>query len=763
MTDPERLQTRIATIWRPGYASNPVAVYSNRLSDATDSPLLQPGDTILVSCGYGFDQNNDPVLLTFGDQEAWPIRIKPGITIKEYINGTYNAPAVIAAPLSNLPASGVPLILFTDNGGVGWNAADPTSQLIGVDLIGGDIGALVKSENGSAVVAVVEDVSFIRNRVGLQVEATGLLTLPVTIRDCTIASSVPATYHLLRLNPYEVGMRFWSLDSSSTDHPRIEAEIINLQTAGGYSSANMNPIGKLSGSTEACDLAGYTPASGSQGSFTRIVEVGVRGNVYRPEYLEPPSASKQAVSAVKLSVNGGILDGRASADSNDSGNGWDVGIYAVADTPVGAVDDVLNYTSWFDISTSGTLIQNCRASGIYVQTNTGTRGHLTMNNQSVVQKTGVQLASTAQDILYSGVHAVAKRSYLTVKGDTMMIRDNVGNGLLCYSPGNTFAPVPKGLFLGFKRVGIHDNGRCGVRMEAGITHGGGGTFPRVSGAVVGGTQVSVASNVSLVSASATPLIGDFPLQGQGYLNRCVISGGGDGTYGLYFKLRGNSLLTAGDDPLDFSAIALRAVNTYVWGFAQGGVYAELERHDALESGPTLLTPLVHCTIADNPAFSVDIKEVPNANCRYYRDDPTGEYLNTMFVHSIFDTRGANPDFGPNLDPATGGANWRYDDGTGSHLLDLDFPHLASIRAFLTNSILFGSGTTSVSVAYEGTPAGLNPDQWFLDSFSASAPLTVVEAYLNAGGDLAEDVVDIEAFPRNPMPTTQRNKGGEEDH
>lgn len=344
----------------------------------------------------------------------------------------------------------------------------------------------------------------------------------------------------------------------------------------------------------------------------------------------------------------------------------------------------------------------------------------------------------------------------------MMSRDNAGNGFLCYSPGNPIAPVPMGLFLGLKRVGIHDNGRSGLRVESAISHGGGATFGRVSGAVVGGTQISLSSNRSLVQSATTPLIGDLPLQGQGYLNRCVISGGGEGTYGIFLKVRGNSGVDPDDDAADFAALALRAVNTYVWGFSSGGIYAELERHMADESGPTLLAPIVHSTIVDNPSYSIDIQEVPDANCRYYWDDPTGEYLNTMLVNSIFDTRSANPDLGPNLDPA-GGARWAWDTGAGTHQTDKDLPHLASIRAdsaYQQIENIYFSSTAIVS--YEGAPAGLNPDQWYLDYPNADAGLTLVAPYLNAGGDLTEDGADIEGKLRKAFVTQQRNKGGEED-
>lgn len=380
-----------------------------------------------------------------------------------------------------------------------------------------------------------------------------------------------------------------------------------------------------------------------------------------------------------------------------------------------------------------------------------------------MSNTGIQLSVNSNDTLFSGVHAVAKRSYLTVKGDTMMTKDNRGNGVLCYSPGNSAAEVPMGLFLGLKRVGIHDNGRCGIRVESALQHGlGGGAFDRTSGAVVGGTQTIASSNRSLTNSSSTPLIGDLPLQGQGYLNRCVISGGGDGTYGLYYKVRGNSGVDPDDDPAEFSAIALRAVNTYVWGFANGGVFAELERNTLNESGPTLLTPLVHCTVVDNPAFSVDIREFQNPVCRYFWSDPTGEYLNTMFVHSIFDTRSGNPDLGPNMDPASG-QRWAWDNGQGTHLTNLDMPHIASVRA-VSQYVPMGSEPYSTVdiVTYEGAPSGINPNQWFLDFPNALPELTTVADWLNAGGDLSEDGADIEGKLRFPFSTHMRNKGGEED-
>lgn len=391
--------TRLWAIYRPSTQSYVDIGTDRPLTQAADSPDLQPGDIIYVSCGYGGFPAN--LVVSFGSDETWPIKIKPGVTVRGVLNPSYNAPIMITATAANPTAVDTPLFQFID-APPGWNAADPTSKLIGVGLVGGEVGVLVKSKYGGSVDVELEDVKFSRQRVGVQVEADGAQTIPITVRDCTISSVFPATFHPLDLRLFEVGMRFWSLSDEVLDEGLTIGDIINLQIVGDYPASIMNPIEKLTGSPEQVDLKEYVPASG------------------------------------------------------------------------------------------------------------------------------------------------------------------------------------------------------------------------------------------------------------------------------------------------------------------------------------------------NP-----------------------EYLNTMFVNTIFDTQSANPDFGPNLDSASA-QNWLYDTGAGTHQLDLDKPHIASIRAELLYHPLSGFDTTDDDVAYEGFPAGLNPDQWFVDFASALSSITSVAPYLNAGGDLTEDSSDIEAKIRRPVTTQQRNKGGEED-
>lgn len=367
-------QTRIVTIWRPSTQTAVKVFIDDPISDAANDPLLQPGDIIFASCGYGGNSGNQEVV-QFGIDESWPIEIKPGIAIRGYVNPTYNAPIMITATASNPPPAGVPLVRFVD-APAGWNAPDPQAELKGLYVVGGDIGVQVASASGNSLDVLVEDVVFSRNRTALQ--------------------------------PLEVGLRFWSLAAASGgDSARIDAELINFQTVGGFPSSIMNPIGKLAGSPEPCDLANYQPASGGVGTFTRLVEVGTRGLAGRLEYPELPNTTKQTVCSVRLSLDGGVLDGKAAPGSS---RGWDVGIYAVADYADVAAGLKFNYTSWFEVETNGSVVDNCRAAGIYVQTNTDTRGHLSMNNQTIVRNTGVHLSGNTSDVLHSGVHAVAKRS-----------------------------------------------------------------------------------------------------------------------------------------------------------------------------------------------------------------------------------------------------------------------------------------------------------------------------------------------------------------
>lgn len=351
-----------------------LTITDSPITDAARWPGLLPGDIIYASCGYGANGG----VVAFGEDEAWPIELRPGVSLCGYTNPVYGAPVMIAVQPSNPLPQDLPMVRFVDAPG-GWSAPDPTAKLKGMYLVGGDLGVLVKAKGGGAVDAEIEEVVFSRNRTAVQVEGSGAWTLPVVIRDCSISATFPQTFAAADVKPFEVGIRLWSRYSQA-DYARVEADLINFQTVGSFASAIMHPIGKLAGSPEPCDLAGYQPVTGGQGNFTRIVEIGTRGNPSRLEYVAPPNPTKQDVNAVVLSVDGGVLDGAATSDSTRIDDGWDVGIYAVADIADSQQDIKFNYTSWFDITTNGTLVDNCRATGIYVQTNTDTRGHLAMNN-----------------------------------------------------------------------------------------------------------------------------------------------------------------------------------------------------------------------------------------------------------------------------------------------------------------------------------------------------------------------------------------------
>lgn len=713
------------------------------------------GYTLNISCNrIPLNSQTGDIYVISGVTEVLPLVIKPGIIVKEYIKPFVNAPTTFGS-WASAPTT-TPFFTFVDATQPGYSGP---AKIEGFSFLGGDT-PFSFTATGSIEV-LIQNCEFVGNGVAVDVSATASDDIKVGIVNCTVMDSYYSytTHTPIQYTPCRVGFRFKSEGTTAAANPLITAEIVNLEVSGLFQSGFLNPTAPISLSTEGCDIVQYSSAGGGSGVFSRLVEVHTKGNVSRLEFT--PTFSQNLIPAVDLKVSGGVFDGNAALNTD---RGWDVGIYAIAEGLNNSGGTVNNYANRFSVEVTGTIIEDFRAAGIYAQVGEDTRGHVNIHGQAEIRRTGVQNASSSDDILYSAVHAVARLGYLSLLTNRALIRDNLGNGVLCFSPGTGLAPVPNGLYLGMKQTGVHGNGGSGIVLDAGAQHA---NYPQIKGAMVGGTRdLTSTGQMSLVKNGAKPTDGALPHQGQGYINGCAISANG-GRYGVLVRARGNSMVGFNDVVEKFSAASCRIVNSYVWGFGLGGYYAELGRFDLLQTGPTLLVPVVHSTIVNNPAFSVDIKEL-NAGVayRYYRDDPVGgEYLNTMFVHSIFDTRSASTDFGPNLDPF-GAAEWTTDNGlgtgTGSHIENHDKPHVASIRALLTNGSFGMLSYTDKNPIYQGSPSGIFPDQWYMDQGS-DITLRRVANFLNAGLDFTgEDLADIQNMPRNSMPTDLRDKGGEQD-
>lgn len=718
------------------------------------------GYTIHVGCNtYPLNDPNSSQAEVVGDnQEIWPIQLPPGISLEGYHTGV---PAGFGA--TGAFPTNEPFIRFVDAPNANYFGP---AKVTGFHFLGGQSALDFDATNGdSPLEVVVKGCTFVRNGVGVDASAvSGVIgggaskEHRIRIEDCAVKDSHYGLHHPVQYSPCGVGFRFKAEGTTPEADPLLVAEVINLTVSGAFPASIMGAIGPIS-AADGSDLAGYSPASGPIGHFTRLIEVDSGGTPNRLEFSG--AFVQQTIPAVELTVSGGLLDGGAEEGTD---RGWDVGIYAMArGHSFGA--DFGNYTSRYSVTVTGTVLEDLRAAGVYHQVGRDARGQFALNGLTEIRRVGVQSAVQLDDVLSTGVHAVASRGYLVALMDRAFIHDNRGNGVLCFSPVTSIGLLPAGLYLQMTRTGVHQNGRSGIVLDGGFGHA---AFPQIAGGTVGGTRdLTLNAEMSLVKHSSKPFYGALPYHGQGTIQGCAISAEG-GRYGILCRLRGSSMRPSSPDTLpNFSTASCRIVNTYVWGFALGGYLADLDRapNAVIEGGPLLLTPIIHSTIVDNPAFSVEIIEQnPVPQYRYYREDPVGgEYLNTMFAHSIFDTRSSSPDFGPNLD-APGNQQWAVDNGQGTHSLAVDQPHVTSIRAVLASG---GGGAipsfTSVVPEYQMTPAGINPDQWYLALSPLNDPLDESAAFLNAGGDIQSEAdSDIQGVQRPSLASGLRDKGGEED-
>ena len=60
------------------------------------------------------------------------------------------------------------------------------------------------------------------------------------------------------------------------------------------------------------------------------------------------------------------------------------------------------------------------------------------------------------------------------------------------------------------------------------------------------------------------------------------------------------------------------------------------------------------------------------------------------------------------------------------------------------------------------PASRSLEQWFIDNQAGTVEFYTTPTWLNAGAALSEDDNDVEGFPRPPVASGLRDKGGEED-
>ena len=456
-----------------------------------NSTPSQAGDVVRVFGGYGGNYHcysDDPSLLT--NAEVFPIVIPAGVVVKRG-DGT----PVFVAPGAGSTYVG-PVFRFEGSGG-----ATLTSKLEGIHLLGADTGVVIANTAGGGLHFEATDCVFARNRTGLFAGASDGQSLDLLIEGCSITDFADGSVTLIpppRLLQHEIGVAFEAVGNGGAAPPIIEADLNGLTTSGSFESAVMHPISPRG--SQPFGMNDY-PNPGDGGQFTRILQVYVQGDEDLREYPNPASSSSTVPTPeIYVRVNGGAWDGQAMLESD---RGWDVGVYAVADQAMSSFG-TNNYLSRFRVDLTGTIIEEMKLVGAYVECNEDTRGLIALGDQTTIRRTGQQVATSPDGFRHSGVYGLARRGFLRILGNRAVIQDNVGCGIYTLALESGRGPLPFGGLLGLDHCGIHDNKEHGIHLLAAKNTT---TLSRgITGAVVGGTwDLALSPNAfSFVPDSAKP-------------------------------------------------------------------------------------------------------------------------------------------------------------------------------------------------------------------------------------------------------------------
>lgn len=600
-----------------------------------------PGDTILV---YGMvDGSGNPLPYsqqqvttaqqTTGQVENFPlaIQLKEGCTLKKA--GTL--PVYVWSWASGAATT---LIEVVEQSG----SSNAVTRIESLRLAGAATGVKVH-HGGHDTTTVIKDVKFAHLETAVDARASGS-DISVAIRDCQLRDDAIVTTIGISGPDVQSPIRGYWLRATQLSNPgHLIAEVKNHSSSGPFANMNPQPWGSI------WDQQAATP------SGTRVIDIHAEGNVTEYSGL-PGNYARNRISEVRLDIEGGLFDGHAS----DGGTGWDVAVFADA-LGTGALSST--YNSGYEVSISGAELTDFRMSGIAAMAPVNTRGLIEIHGGTSIH--GNAPGATPSGESHNGIHLVQEEGYLGLVATDSIIAQNAGNGIWMDAKGELIGVAhlePEGLYIEMDKVGLHGNGRSGLRGDVGRTHAG----------VVGGT--SHYSDPENLGIRVRNLMDDgegFALPfGTGLVDSCRISNNGIG--GIVLTTYGDPLRGFKENSPDLQAetVSFRVSNTAVWNnpptssAGSGGLLVDV---GGLEGVPKalILLPVTHCTFVNNGGaptsggWSVEYDD-PLAEAAYQWARPhESDVLRTALFNSVLFRDYQTPDpagdseFGPSLENILG--------------------------------------------------------------------------------------------------------------
>ena len=595
-------------------------------------------------------------------------------------------------------------------------------------ILGGTIGVEVISGSGDVL---LREVTLGRSTTNFSATATDGDLLDVVLTDCRIIDGIPPAITLANppiLTGTSVGIRMHAVEGTGV--PVLTGAINGLTVSGDF--ANLQPSPLLNSFND-MERVPNEP-------FSRLIKVFAQGGTQQ-------GAGGQITEA-NVTVNGGVLGGGASATAD----GWDIGIYSALGIPSqsGAVD----YRAGTLVAVTGTSISNFVEAGIYGTSNRDTRGQIELRGQTVVFDTGNLETHTPGDYRHSGVHLYNLEGYMGLSGSGSIVRDNTGHGIVLRSSGTIRVDndIEMGMPLALRRCQVYRNDGDGIGLESGVGTPNNPTF--VQDGVVGGTHTIDTGYTILENGSMSAPIP----YGQGVIDSCAISNNGEG--GVHALV--------GDGGSE-TFVYCRLTNSIIWNNPLGGFVGDFTNPNSpplVPSAGTILTPLVHCTLAGNGGAAAPY------NIEFIYPSPTGiggsySWDNggvvtfetaTEIDNSIFDRLAVGPmDFGPNLSTIS------VDSVNGS------FPPpgevgVGGVRNFQNP---FSPPTfpvsTDDSVPFAGpiVPTSIDPTQFLIVGPPSASPNIIDSTPVWINAFSPEVSIDFQAIARPGALTGLNDKGADE--
>ncbi len=531
------------------------------------------------------------------------------------------------------------------------------------------------------------------------------------------------------LQSMKVGLKFHAISSFQSAGGIINANVSGLTTTG--SEFNTSPD-QFYGYSDYASVTGSTHIAAS-----RLIELLADGHSSFGQY------STGNIPKIQAQLNGCNLVGRRDIDPN---KGWEFGVYSVCDSGGGAAAGG-DFHSSIGLSIDGCELSGFELDAVYAVANTNTKNVASLSNS--------RLHSNGQPdsgpVGGNGLHVFSMEGYAAAKDNGSELYGNTQRGFFAHTMGTRLGgtnTAPMGTWIGLSGTDVHSNLGHGIQLAGPYT------FLDVGqGGIVGGTidQFYIGS-YSLIVEPGKPFIEDY---GIGFVNSATIhDNAGDGVH-----------VWLNHTPFGHRSFASCIfTNCFIWGNSGNGFSIE---NKVLNDTPFVyfLTPISHCTIAQNQGLSFSTKNISATNDSFfYWTDPaaTGGH--------------------PILDPKMRIHNSIFE-ATNSTNPDVDFATstlLSSIGAFVSYSRIGIGGTRGVddgginplpgpeSTKLDSPFAGkLNPalsyPNWLF--LQAPGPLTeftnATPKLLNDLGEVLSDEDFQQAHSRPGFATGDRDKGAHE--